>query len=104
MSSTIFCSVNKDFAAQGDFALEPKKELFINKVFTWFFRVLTCANCIATNRLQRKTRSHRSEVSHGNYKGNVLLPSCLLLRAKLIVLFITYSVSDSVDRNMAFIK
>ena len=69
------------------------KKLFINKVATWFLRVLTCANCIATNHLQRKTRAHQSEVSH------VLLPSSLLLRAKLIVLFITYSFSGSVDQN-----
>ena len=72
-----------------------------------------CANCIAANRLHRKTcrqffvnkviaRSFRSEVSHGRYKGtNVHLFSCQPLQAKLIVLFITYSVSGSVDRNMA---
>ena len=70
---------------------------------TWFLRVLTCSNCIAANRRQRKTRSHRSEVSHGSYKGDLLLPSCLLLGTKLIVLFITYSFSGSVDRNMTFI-
>ena len=82
--------------------MEHEKTLFLNKVATWFLRVLTCANCIAANRLPRKIRSHRSEVSHGSYKDDVLLPSCLLLRARLIVLIITYSVSGSVDRNMTF--
>ena len=86
-----------------------KDNLFVNKVATQFLRVLMCANCIAANCLQRKTsrqffvnkviaRSHRSEVSHGRYKDtDIRLFSCLLLRAKLIVLFITYSVSGSVD-------
>ena len=72
-----------------------------------------CANCIAANRLQRKTSRHffvnkvvacsrQSEVSHGRCKGtDVRLFSCLLLQAKLIVLFMTYSVSGSVDQNMA---
>ena len=74
--------------------------------------IITCANCIAANRLQRKTspqffvdkviaRSRRPEVSHGSYNGtDVTLPSCLLLLAKLIVLFITYSVSGNVEQNM----
>ena len=90
-----------------------KDNLFVNKMATQFLQVLMCANCIAANRLQRKTsrqffvnkgiaRSRQSEVSHGRYKGtDVRLFLCLLLRAKLIVLFITYSVSGSVDRNMA---
>ena len=63
-------------------------------------------------RLQRKTsrqlfvdkviaRSSRSEVSHGSYKGtDVRLFLCLILRAKLIVLFITFSARGSVDQNM----
>ena len=75
-------------------------------------RIITCANWIAENRLQRKTspqffvdkviaRSRRPEVSHGSYNGtDVNLLSCLLLLTKLIVLFITYSVSGSVDQNM----
>lgn len=46
-------------------------------------------------------RSRRSEVSHRSYKGiDVRLFSCLRLRAKLIVLFITYFVSGSADQNM----
>ena len=74
--------------------------------------IITCANCIAANRLQRKTspqffgdkviaRSRRPGVSHGSYNDtDVTLPSCLQLLAKLIVLFITYAVSGSVDQNM----
>ena len=80
---------------------------------TQYLQVLMCANCIAANCLQRKTsgqffvnkviaRSCQSEVSRGRYKGtDVRLFLCLLLRAKLIVLFITYSVTGSVDQNMA---
>ena len=75
-------------------------------------RIITRANCIAANRLQRKTspqffvdnviaHSRPPEVSHGSYNGtDVSLLSCLLLLTKLIVLFITYSVSGSVDQNM----
>ena len=41
--------------------------------------------------------SRRSEVTHGRYKRtDVCMFLCLLLQAKLIVLFITYSVSGSV--------
>ena len=80
---------------------------------TQFLQVLMCANCIAANCRQRKTsrqffvnkviaRSCQSEVSRGRYKGtDVRLFLCLLLRAKLIVLCITYSVTGSVDQNMA---
>ena len=90
-----------------------KDNLFVNKMPTQFLRVLMCAICTAANRLQRKTsrqffvnkviaRSCQSEVSRGRYKGtDVHLFLCLLLRAKLIVLCITYSVTGSVDQNMA---
>ena len=90
-----------------------KDNLFVNKMPTQFLQVLMCAICTAANRLQRKTsrqffvnkviaRSCQSEVSRGRYKGtDVRLFLCLLLRAKLIVLFITYSVTGSVDQNMA---
>ena len=89
------------------------KDNYFIKVATQFLQVLMCANCITANCLQRKTsrqffvnkviaRSCQSEVSRGRYKGtDVRLFLCLLLRAKLIVLFITYSVTGSVDQNMA---
>ena len=90
-----------------------KDNLFVNKMPTQFLRVLMCAICTAANCLQRKTsrqffvnkviaRSRRSEVPNGRYKGtDVHLFWCLLQQAKLIVLFVRYSVSGSVDQNMA---
>ena len=72
-----------------------------------------CANCFVSSRLQKKTSQQflwtksllvlaGQKSRHGSYKGtDARLLSCLLLREKLIVLFITYSVSGSVDRNMA---
>ena len=76
-----------------------------------------CANCIVSNRLQKKTSrqflwtkyllvlANQKYLSVGAIKvlHDVRLLSCLLLRAELITSskFITYSVSGSVDRNMA---
>ena len=71
------------------------------------------ANSFVSSRFQKKTSQQflwtksllvlaGQKSRHGSYKGtDARLLSCLLLRAKLIVLFITYSVSGSVDRNMA---
>ena len=98
----------------GNLLWNMKENLYVNKVHLHSSSpsIITCANCIAANRLQRKTspqffvdkviaHSRRPEVSHGSYNGtDVTLPSCLLLLAKLIVLFITYSVSGNVEQNM----
>ena len=88
-----------------------KENLFVNEAATYVLRVLACANCIETNRLQRDTSrdffedkfiacySKRSEGFHGNYQDTaVRLLSSLLLRAKLIVLLTKCSVSGSFEK------
>ena len=95
----------------GNLLWNMKENLYVNKVATWFISEYN--NVCKLHRGKppsekdfstifcRQSHCSLSPVSRGSYNGtDVSLLSCLLLLAKLIVLFITYSVSGSVDQNM----